>query len=95
MSYAAFLIFFEGARCIGNSRHTAIPHRNRGDDDLLGVGIDNKIWIMRDKNHLPSSFCRPKVSREQLIDGFIIKVVIWLIDDKRPPVLHIHAKIED
>ena len=57
------------------------------NNDLVSVGINYEICIVRDDNNLPSRFGIPKSRHEFIEYGLRIEIFLGLIDDKRPVVV--------
>lgn len=63
-------------------------------DDLVGVGVDDEVGIMRNYDDLASGFGRDE-KRHQLIEhGLRIEILFGLVYDQRAIVGIIESKIE-
>lgn len=50
-------------------------------DDLVSVGVDDEIWVMRDHNYLTLLLCFKKEPYEFIEDGLWIEVFLRLVND--------------
>jgi hypothetical protein len=65
------------------------------DDHLFGIGVDHEIRIVGDQDDLTARFRVLEVARQQLVDGLIVEILVWLIDDQRSCIHGIEAEIQD
>jgi len=91
----ANLGYFETAGDVGNRRQLAGRVRPcLRNDDLIRIGIDDKIRVVRHQDDLTLGF-RSTEERDQLIvDGLRVQVLFWLINDQRTIIRFIESKIE-
>ncbi|MCW0197147.1 MAG: hypothetical protein OJI97_03275 [Sphingopyxis sp.] len=64
----------------------AIPRMRTGrcNDDLIGIGVDHEIGVMRDDDDLALGLGLEEQADEFIIDGLGIEIFLGLIDDQRP-----------
>ena len=52
-------------------------------DDLVRVGVDDQVGVVRDHDHLTFRFRRDEERDQFVEDGFRIEVLLGLVDDQR------------
>ena len=66
----------------------------RCDDDLVRIGVDDEVGVVRDHDHLALRLGRDK-QRHQLVEHRLgIEIFFRLIDDQRAIVGIVERKIE-
>jgi Transposase IS66 family/RNase_H superfamily len=66
----------------------------RGDDDLVGIGVDDQVRVMRNDDDLPAQLGMAE-ARDQLVENrFGIEILFGLVDDQRPVVIAVDRQIE-
>jgi hypothetical protein len=56
-------------------------HRNM--NNLFSVGHDGEVWVVGHENDLPPLFRLFDECDQNLVNAFVVKIVFWLINDKR------------
>ena len=64
------------------------------DDDLIRVGIDDKIRVVRHQDDLALGFCSTEEWDQLLVDGLRVQALFWLINDQRAIIRFIESKIQ-
>ena len=76
-----------------DGREAIAPQGALRDDDLLGVGVDDEIRIVRDDDDLPTLFGFPEVFSQDLVGGLIIEILVWLVDDEGSVVESVDCQV--
>ena len=72
----------------------ALVRTTFGDNNLISVGVNHQVGVMRDHDHLALAL-RSNEEADQLIkNGLGIKIFLGLIDNQRPVIGIIECKIE-
>ena len=64
------------------------------DDDLIGVGVDDEVRIVRNHDHLAMRLGLDEETNKFLKDRFRVKVFFRLINDQRSVVAVIQREVE-
>lgn len=65
-----------------------------GDNDLVRIGVDDEVGIVRDHDYLAFGLGRDKQGDQLLEHRFGIQVLLWLIDDEWPIVSIVQCQVE-
>lgn len=75
---------FETSRRVGNGGQPPMLMRpGIGDDDLVGIGVDHKVRVVRYHYDLPLCLGRDEERNQLVKDRLGIKILFRLIDDER------------
>ena len=66
----------------------------RGNNDLVCVGVDHEVGIVRDHDHLALRLSLDEKSDKFVIDRFRIQVFFRLIDDERALVSIVEREVQ-
>ena len=59
----------------------------RGDDDLVCIGVDDQVRVMRNDDDLPAQLGMAEESDQLVENRFGIEILFGLVDDQRPVVI--------
>lgn len=77
----------KAARCVFEwGQPTSRMRTSVGDNDLVRIGVDDEIGIVRDHDYLAFCLGRDKQGDQLFEHRFGIQVLLWLIDDEWPIV---------
>ena len=62
---------------------------------MLGVTVHDQVWIVCNQYDLAASFRCLEICRKEVVDGFIIEVLVRLIHNQGTCVANIHSEIKN
>lgn len=81
------LCVLEAAGSIRNWWQSAVWMRpSFGNDDLIRIGVDHEIRIVRDYDHLAVLLGLDEKVHQLVEDRLGIEILLWLVDHERPVV---------